>query len=87
MFLFIGGRDLLIPPSQPKVIQISNDSVMLYWTLPSPPENSTSLAVTFFKIQWREISPGTKWNTMDDEIPPHADSYAVTNLEPGKAYK
>ncbi|CAG0883608.1 unnamed protein product [Darwinula stevensoni] len=82
-----GGRDLLIPPSQPKVIQISNDSVMLYWTLPSPPENSTSLPVTFFKIQWREISPGTKWNTMDDEIPPHADSYAVPNLEAGKAYK
>jgi len=73
-------RDQLVPPNPPNVTKLSEDSVMLTWSVPNVTQN-----IQFFKVQFRDL--GTKedrhksdWQTVDGEIDPHMRSFEVPGL-------
>ncbi|KAI0211307.1 hypothetical protein LSAT2_003869 [Lamellibrachia satsuma] len=76
------GSAKLIPPSRPKVKQLSDTSVMLRWNVP----NNDGLSVTFFKVQYKEMTADKRrrrWHTIDEDILSSARMYEVSGLRPG----
>ncbi|KAG8239214.1 hypothetical protein J437_LFUL018991 [Ladona fulva] len=69
-------KAVMVPPSQPNVTRLTDESVMLRWEVP---END-GLKIQFFKVQYKDMGSGKGWNTIDDDIPPHIRSYEVRNL-------
>jgi hypothetical protein len=80
-----GGKGQeMTPPSKPVVNRVSDDSVMVRWTVPP----NSGYPIQFFKIQYRDVSKrGSRWMTIDDDIPPHIHSYEVRDLKVGHVYK
>lgn len=81
------GQPVMIPPSRPNITRISDDSVMVRWSVP---ENK-GLPISFFKVQYRELglasqqnhghggrSKGSRWKTTNADIIPHLRSYQVS---------
>lgn len=80
-----GGKGQeMTPPSKPVVNRVSDDSVMVRWIVPP----NSGYPIQFFKIQYRDVSKrGSRWMTIDDDIPPHIHSYEVRDLKVGHVYK
>ncbi|CAG7724534.1 unnamed protein product, partial [Allacma fusca] len=77
------GQDM-IPPSRPEMNRISDESVMIRWSVPP----NSGYPIQFFKIQYKEVSKrNSRWMTIDDDIPPHIHSYEVRDLRVGHAYR
>ena len=77
----------LVPPSAPNVTQLSDDSVMVTWTMPNVTQNTQ-----FFKVQYRDL--GTKndklkshWFTGDSNIEPAIRSFEVAGLAQNHIYR
>ena len=77
----------LLPPSAPNVTQLSEDSVMITWTMPNVTQN-----VQFFKVQYRDL--GTRndklkshWFTGDSYIEPSIRSFEVAGLAKDHIYR
>lgn len=82
----------MIPPSKPEVSKLSDDSVMVRWSLSSQNSQAQTIPVSFFKVQYKEVSngnhgPGSDWNTLDAVISPHIYSYEVFGLNPNGTYR
>ncbi|KAI4497803.1 hypothetical protein M0802_007129 [Mischocyttarus mexicanus] len=82
------GTAVLVPPNQPNVTRLSDDSVMVRWSVP---ENK-GLPIEFFKVQYRQLGPKIngkqgKWMTANTEIPNHVRSFEVTDLQPNNTYR
>lgn len=81
----------MIPPSKPTVTRLSDESVVVRWTVPS----NSGLPIQFFKVQYQELGPYNsnitirppKWKTSNADIPPNIRSYEVDNLKPEQVYK
>jgi hypothetical protein len=74
----------MTPPSKPVMNRISDDSVMVRWTVPP----NSGYPIQFFKVQYKEISKrSSRWMTIDEDIPPHIHSYEVKDLKVGHAYR
>lgn len=71
----------MVPPSQPNVTRLTENSVMVRWHVP---ENE-GLQIRFFKLQYKEISGGG-WNTSSDDIQMHIRCYQVDKLLPDHEY-
>uniref|UniRef100_A0A1L8DJX5 Interference hedgehog n=2 Tax=Nyssomyia neivai TaxID=330878 RepID=A0A1L8DJX5_9DIPT len=89
-----GGRKkhkhpVMIPPSRPSVTRLSDESVMVRWTVPS----EEGLPIQFFKVQYRMLGdparkiPRSQWMTCSEDIPPHVRSYEVQALKPDQLYR
>ena len=77
----------LIPPSSPNVTQLSEDSVMLTWSMPN-----ISQDVKFFKVQYRDLGKigenyKSDWFTMDGVIVSTIRSYEIPGLKEHHAYR
>ncbi|XP_039497351.1 interference hedgehog isoform X1 [Drosophila santomea] len=59
----------MVPPSRPNVTRLSDESVMLRWSVPQ----NSGLQITFFKVQYRKLGDGKNrrenWQTTSDNIP------------------
>nr|AAL27644.1 SD07678p [Drosophila melanogaster] len=59
----------MVPPSRPNVTRLSDESVMLRWSVPQ----NSGLQITFFKVQYRMLGDGKNrrknWQTTSDNIP------------------
>ncbi|XP_026313714.1 interference hedgehog-like [Hyposmocoma kahamanoa] len=79
-------KPVLVPASKPNVTRLSDESVMVSWT-----HNNVNhgLPITFFKIQYREVTSNAsiQWHTESTEIPSHIYAYEILNLIPDRAYK
>jgi hypothetical protein len=73
---------VMIPPSSPNITRLSDESVMVRWDVIS----DEGLSIQFFKVQYKDLDRG-RWNTIDEDIPPHIRSYEVDNLKPDHYYK
>ncbi|XP_061183938.1 cell adhesion molecule-related/down-regulated by oncogenes-like isoform X2 [Saccostrea echinata] len=74
----------LVPPSAPDVVQLSDTSVKLNWTVP---END-GLSITFFRIQYRAIKPKkTQWKTEDTDVRGDQRMYELIHLKQEGTYK
>jgi len=74
----------MTPPSKPVMNRISDDSIMVRWSVPA----NEGYPIQFFKVQYKEISKrNARWMTIDDDIPPHIHSYEVRDLKVGHAYR
>ncbi|XP_044249756.1 interference hedgehog isoform X2 [Drosophila takahashii] len=64
----------MVPPSKPNVTRLSDESVMLRWSVPQ----NSGLQITFFKVQYRRLGDGKNrrenWQTTSDNIP-YGNSY------------
>lgn len=86
-----GRTNEMFPPSKPNVTRLSDESVMVRWSVP---ENN-GLPIQFFKVQYREFgqngnhnrSKGSRWKTTNADIIPHLRSYQVDNLKPDHVYR
>ncbi|XP_059619791.1 interference hedgehog isoform X2 [Phlebotomus argentipes] len=80
---------VMIPPSRPSVTRLSDESVMVRWTVPS----EEGLPIQFFKVQYRMLGDParkitrTQWMTCSEDIPPHVRSYEVQGLKPDQLYR
>lgn len=97
MFLFFVYFDnfvfffcaVMVPPSRPSVTRLSDESVMVRWSVPP----NDGLPIQFFKVQYRILSDVNKtvqrsqWMTTNEDIPPHLRSYEVDNLKPDYFYR
>ena len=78
----------LTPPSRPNVTQLSEDSVIVTWTM----VNSSQEPVMFFKVQYRDLGKvgerhKSNWYTLDGEISPSIRSYEIPGLLKHHAYR
>ncbi|CAE1299682.1 unnamed protein product [Acanthosepion pharaonis] len=74
----------MVPPSKPKVTKHSDTSVLVEWTVPA----NDGMAITFFVVQYKEVSPNKgEWQTDDEQIPPKVRKVTVDRLRPGGTYK
>lgn len=79
----------MIPPSRPNITRLSDESVMVRWSVPS----SDGLPIQFFKVQYRMLGDPTKniartqWMTENEDIPPYTRSYEVNNLKSDHLYR
>lgn len=91
-----GHQAVMIPPSKPNITRLSDESVMVRWSVP---END-GLPISFFKVQYRELglasqqnngghsrSKSSRWKTTNADIIPFLRSYQVDNLKPDHVYK
>lgn len=70
----------MVPPSKPKVTKHSDTSVLVEWTVPA----NDGMAITFFVVQYKEVSPNKgEWQTDDEQIPPKVRKVTVDRLRPG----
>lgn len=80
---------MMVPPSRPNVTRLSDESVMVRWTVPQ----NNGLPIQFFKIQHRFLGDLQKkvgrsqWKTANDDIPPTVRSYLVDDLKPDHIYR
>ena len=77
----------LVAPSAPNVTQLSEDSVIVTWSLPN-----TSQQVNFFKVQYRDLGKlgenhKSDWYTLDGEILSTIRSYEIPGLLEEHAYR
>lgn len=70
----------MIPPSQPNVTRLTENSVMVRWTVPP----NDGLPIRFFKLQYKEV--GGNWNTSSDDVQMHIRCYQVDKLLPDHKY-
>ncbi|XP_064650503.1 brother of CDO-like isoform X3 [Lineus longissimus] len=78
--------EVLVPPSKPKVTKLSDNSVMLKWSV----SDNEGLRIRFFRVQYRELSNSKKrgsWETIEDDISAVTRQYEVAGLKPGATYK
>jgi Fibronectin type III domain len=80
--LLFSSPAVMIPPSSPNITRLSDESVMVRWDVIS----DEGLSIQFFKVQYKDLDRG-RWNTIDEDIPPHIRSYEVDNLKPDHYYK
>lgn len=74
----------MIPPSRPNITRLTDESVMVRWSVPP----NEGLSIEFFKVQYKEIEKkGSRWKTIDEDIPSHIRSYEVTGLNAGQTYR
>lgn len=84
----------MVPPSRPTISRVSDNSVMVRWSVPS----NNGLPIQFFKVQYRELGPEnqneshvrnkvSRWKTTNDDIPSHRDTYEVRDLKSNYYYK
>lgn len=79
----------MIPPSRPNITRLSDESVMIRWSVPS----TDGLPIQFFKVQYRMLGDPTKniartqWMTENEDIPPYTRSYEVNNLKSDHLYR
>lgn len=77
------GKNLkLIPPNNPVVSKLSDDSVMVRWSV----SRHGGVPINFFKVQYREAGKN-EVNTVDDEISSHIFSYSVGGLKSNAKYR
>ncbi|XP_049531621.1 interference hedgehog [Anopheles darlingi] len=80
---------VMIPPSRPNITRLSDESVMIRWSVPS----TDGLPIQFFKVQYRMLGDPTKniartqWMTENEDIPPYTRSYEVNNLKSDHLYR
>ncbi|XP_053693897.1 interference hedgehog-like [Sabethes cyaneus] len=80
---------IMIPPSRPNITRLSDESVMVRWSVPS----SDGLPIQFFKVQYRMLGDPSKniartqWMTENEDIPPYTRSYEVNNLKSDHFYR
>ncbi|XP_058055756.1 interference hedgehog-like [Anopheles bellator] len=80
---------VMIPPSRPNITRLSDESVMVRWSVPS----SDGLPIQFFKVQYRMLGDPSKnvartqWMTENEDIPPYTRSYEVNNLKSDHLYR
>lgn len=84
------GSARMVPPSKPTVMRLSDESVVVRWSVPA----NDGLPIQFFKLQYRELDsadPDNKdkggWKTTNPDIPPHIRSFEVDNLKPEHYYR
>lgn len=90
------NQAIMIPPSKPNITRLSDESVMVRWSVP---END-GLPISFFKVQYRELGlaselnngghsrgKSSRWKTTNADINPFLRSYQVDNLKPDHVYK
>ncbi|XP_034231734.1 interference hedgehog-like isoform X2 [Thrips palmi] len=88
------GNAVMIPPTKPHITRLSDESVMVRWSVP----DNVGLPIQFFKVQYRELGNGhtrgggrrgrgNRWMTSNEDIAPHIRSYEVSNLEPDHTYR
>lgn len=79
----------MIPPSKPNVTRLTDESVMVRWSVPS----NDGLPIQFFKVQYRILSnihknmSRSQWMTSNEDIPQHVRSYEVDSLKPDRFYR
>ena len=74
----------MIPPSRPNITRLSDESVMVRWAVPL----NEGLPIEFFKVQFKEADRrGSRWKTIDEDIPSHIRSYEVTGLTAPQTYR
>ena len=74
----------MIPPSRPNITRLTDESVMVRWSVPF----NQGLPIEFFKVQFKEAEKrGSRWKTIDEDIPSHIRSYEVTGLKAGLVYR
>ena len=74
----------MIPPSRPNIIRLTDESVMVRWTVPP----NKGLPIEFFKVQFKEADKkGSRWKTIDEDVPTHIRSYEVTGLKSSQTYR
>ena len=74
----------MIPPTKPNVTRLSDESVMVHWSVPQ----NEGLPIEFFKVQFKEADKsGSRWKTIDEDIPSHIRSYEVSGLKAGLTYR
>lgn len=79
----------MIPPSRPNITRLSDESVMVRWSVPS----SDGLPIQFFKVQYRMLGDPakniarTQWMTENEDIPPYTRSYEVNGLKSDHFYR
>ena len=74
----------MIPPTRPNVTRLTDESVMVHWSVPL----NEGLPIEFFKVQFKEADKrGSRWKTIDEDIPSHIRSYEVPGLTAGKTYR
>ncbi|KAH6938424.1 hypothetical protein HPB50_009166 [Hyalomma asiaticum] len=74
----------LVLPSRPELSRLSDDSVMVRWSVPQ----NDVLPISFFKVQYRDAStPHSHWKTVEEVVPPHIHSHAITGLKAGGRYR
>ncbi|XP_069169801.1 interference hedgehog isoform X2 [Procambarus clarkii] len=82
-----GKKGLMVPPSKPRMTKVSDESVMVTWDGPE----ASGLPILFYKIQYKLVrsrgSRGSRWMTVDEDIPPHINSYEVTGLQTSRIYR
>lgn len=87
--IFFSFSAVMIPPSQPSVTRLSDEKVMVRWSVPQ----REGLPIQFFKVQYRSLGDGTQqikrsqWMTSNEDIPPQTRMYEVDNLKPGHYYR
>lgn len=80
---------IMVPPSRPVVTRLSDESVMVRWTVPP----NDGLPIRFFKVQYRVLAVPNRnvqrssWSTDNEDIPPVVNSYEVTGLKPERWYR
>lgn len=82
-----GGKNRpreMIPPTRPNITRLTDESVMVRWSVPL----NEGLAIEFFKVQYKEADKrGSRWKTIDEDIPSHIRSYEVAGLKSGQTYR
>nr|XP_053638461.1 interference hedgehog-like [Cherax quadricarinatus] len=80
-------KGLMVPPSKPRMTKVSDESVMVTWDAPQ----ASGLPILFYKIQYKLVrsrgNRGSRWMTVDEDIPPHINSYEVTGLQTAHTYR
>lgn len=82
----------MVPPSKPNVTRLADDKVMVRWSVP-PHDDRDSLAIQFFKVQYRLLGvtpkPTTRsqWMTSSEDIPPNVHMFEVDGLKPANYYR
>lgn len=71
----------MVPPSQPNVTRLTENSVMVRWNVPP----NDGLQIRFFKLQHKEVG-STSWNTSSDDIQMYIRCYQVDKLSPDHDY-
>lgn len=87
----------MIPPSRPSVTRLSDEKVMVRWSVPS---SKTGLPIKFFKVQYRMLprcntsdnttnnkAPRSLWRTSNEDIMPAVNMYELDNLKPDHCYR
>lgn len=81
---------VMIPPSRPSITRLSDHSVMVRWSVPSKKHNQNTMAIQFFKLQYRDVTKRearSNWRTANDDIPPQVRLYELDNLMPDHIYR